>query len=112
MVAQFVRGLNMEIDRAEPFNNTLLHSLSTIQAAKTQFHLLTAGSLTPALLVAQIRLCDVLLGEIRAISCSLERRMKSPGTRCRRSVVARRNRSGRDLAGPPSNPANHSERQR
>jgi len=65
----------MEIHRAEPFNNALLHSLSTIQAAKTQFHLLTAGSLTPALLVSQIRLCDVLLGEIRAISCSLERRM-------------------------------------
>jgi hypothetical protein len=49
----------MEIQRAEISNNTLLHSLSTIQAAKTQFHLLTASSLTPTVLVSQIRLCDV-----------------------------------------------------
>jgi hypothetical protein len=35
----------MEIQRAEISNNTLLHSLSTIQAAKTQLHLLTASSL-------------------------------------------------------------------
>src|SRR5258707_15702889 len=109
MVAQFVRGLNMEIDRAEPFNNALLHSLSTIQAAKTQFHLLTASGLTPALLVSQIRLCDVLLGEIRAISCSLERRMRSPGNIFPGSGGGRGNRSGRDLAGPPSNPAKSSE---
>ena len=102
----------MEIHRAEPFDNALLHSLSTIQAAKTQFHLLTANSLTPALLVSQIRLCDVLLGEIRAISCSLGMRMKSPGMICQRSVVARRNRSARHLAVPQGNPANHSKRRR
>src|ERR1700694_6012865 len=87
-------GLNMEIHRAEPFNNALLHSLSTIQEAKTQFHLLTGSSLTPALLVSQIRLCDVLLGEIRAISCSLERRMWCGGVIRRSSGIARRNSSG------------------
>ncbi len=102
----------MEIHRAEPFNNALLHSLSTIQTAKTEFHLLTASSLTPALLVSQIRLCDVLLGEIRAISRSLERRMRSPGMICLRSVVARRNRSSRHVAVPQGNPANHSKRRR
>jgi hypothetical protein len=105
-------ALNMEIHQAEPFSNALLHSLSTIQAAKIQFHLLTASSLTPALLVSQIRLCDVLLEEIRAISCSLERRMMCPGITRRHSVVARRNRSGRHLAVPQGNPANRSKQRR
>ncbi len=99
----------MEIHRAELFNNRLLDSLSTIQAAKTQFHLLTASSLTPTLLVSQIRLCDVLLGEVRSISCSLERLIRRPSTICRRSVVARRNRGGRRLAGAQGNPANRSK---
>jgi hypothetical protein len=102
----------MEIHRAETYNNALLHSLSTIQAAKTQFHLLTASSLTPTVLVSQIRLCDVLLGEIRTISCSLEGRMKCRGTIRRRSVVARRNRGSRHLAAPQRNPANHSKQTR
>jgi hypothetical protein len=102
----------MEIQRAEISNNTLLHSLSTIQAAKAQFHLLTASSLTPTALVSQIRLCDVLLGEIRTISCSLEGRMKWRGTIRRRSVVARRNRSSRHLAAPRLNPANRSKQTR
>ena len=102
----------MEIQRAEISNNTLLHSLSTIQAAKTQFHLLTASSLTPTVLVSQIRLCDVLLGEIRTISWSLEGRMKRRGTVRRRTVVARRNRSSRHLAAPRPNPANRSKQTR
>ena len=102
----------MEIHRAGPFDDALLNSLSTIQAAKTQFHLLTASSLTAALLVSQIRLCDVLLGEIRAISCSLERLMRRPSMIRRRSVVARRNRSGRHLAVPQGNAANRSKQQR
>ena len=102
----------MEIHRAEPFNNALLHSLSTIQAAKTQFHLLTASSLTPTVLVSQIRLCDVLLGEIRAISCSLETRMRSRGTIRRHSVVARRNRGSRHLAVLQDNPANRPSQRR
>jgi hypothetical protein len=102
----------MEIHRVEPFDDALLNSLSTIQAAKTQFHLLTASSLTAALLVSQIRLCDVLLGEIRAISCSLERLMRRPSMIRRRSVVARRNRSGRHLAVPQGNAPNRSKQQR
>ena len=97
---------------AEVFNEALLHALSTIQAAKTQFHLLTARSLTPTELVSQIRLCDVLLGEIRAISCSLERRMRSRGTIRRRAVVARRNRSSRHLAVPQGSPASRSKQTR
>jgi hypothetical protein len=89
----------MEIHRAELFNNALLNSLSTIQAAKTQFHLLTASSLTPTVLISQITLCDVLLGEIRAIRCNLEGegegRMRCRGMIRRRFVVAARNRSSR-----------------
>ena len=102
----------MEILRAEASNNGLQHSLSIIQAAKTQFHSLTANGLTPTALVSQIRLCDVLLGEIRAIRCSLEGRMKSRGMISRRSMPARRNRSARHLAVPQGNPANRSNRRR
>jgi hypothetical protein len=101
----------MEMHRAELFNN-VLHSLTTIQAAKTQFHLLTASSLTPTVLVSQIRLCDVLLREIRAIRCNLEGRMRCRGMIRRRSVVARRNRSSRHLAVPQGNPANRSKQRR
>jgi len=97
---------------AEVFNDALLHSLSTIQAAKTQFHLLTARSLTPTELASQIRLCDVLLGEIRTISCSLERRMRCRGAIGWRSVVARRNRSSRHLAAAQGSPANRSKQTR
>ena len=99
----------METHRAELHNNALLHSLSTIQAAKTQIHLLTARSLTPTVLISQIRLCDVLLREIRAISCRLERRMSPRSMIGRRSVVSRRNRRSRHLAVPQGNPANRSK---
>jgi hypothetical protein len=102
----------METHRAELFNNALLHSLRTIQAAKTKFHLLTASSLTPTVLVSQIRLCDVLLGEVRAIRYSLEGRMRSRGMIRRRSVVTRRNRSSRYLAVPQGNLANRSKQRR
>jgi hypothetical protein len=99
----------MEIHRAD---NALLHSLSAIQSAKTQFHLLTASNLTPTILVSQIRLCDVLLREIRSIRYSLEGRMRCRGMIRRRFVVARRNRSSRHLAVPQGNPANRSKQRR
>ena len=102
----------MEIHRAGVSNNALLHSLSTIRAAKTKFHLLTASSSTPTVLVSQIRLCDILLGEIRTISCGLERRMRYRATIPRRPVVARRNRSIRQQAAPQGNPANRSKQAR
>lgn len=102
----------MEIHRAELFNNALLHSLSTIEAAKRQFHLLTASNLTPTVLVSQIRLCDILLGEIRAIRCNLEGRMRYRGVVRLHSAVARRNRSSRHLAAQQGNPANRSKQRR
>jgi hypothetical protein len=103
----------MEIHQAELFNNnSLLHSLSTIQAAKTQFHLLTASNLTPTALVSQIKLCDVLLWEIQAIRCSLEGRMRCRSVIRRRSVAARRNRGSRHLAVPQGYPANRSKQRR
>src|SRR5258708_3947904 len=80
-------------------NIALQHSLGTIRTAKTQLHLLTASNSTPTGLVSQIHLCDVLLGEIRAIRSSLEGRM-SRGMIRRRSVVARRTRSSRHLTVP------------
>jgi hypothetical protein len=107
-----LEGLNMEMHRGELFNNALLRSLSTIQAAKTQFRLLTARSLTPSVLVSQIGLCEVLLGEIRAIRCSLEERMRYRGVIGRRSVLAKRNRSNRHLAVSQVNPSNRSKQMR
>jgi DNA-binding CsgD family transcriptional regulator len=87
-------------------------SLRTIQAAKTRFKLLTASSTTQAELVSQIEICDVLLEEIRVISCGLANRMSSRGVIRRRSVVARRNPSSRYLAVPRGNPANCSKRKK
>jgi hypothetical protein len=100
--------LNMDIHQAGLHDNALQHSLSTIEAAKTQFHLLTGGSPTPTALVWQIRLCDVLLGEIRAIRSSLERRMRCRGEIRRRPVAAKHSRSRRHPAVPQGNPANRS----
>jgi hypothetical protein len=82
------------------FNRAVLNSLKTIRAAKSRFHLLTAHSSTQAVLVSQIELCDVLLDEIRTISCSLEKRMKRRSVINRRSMATSRNRSSRYRAVP------------
>jgi hypothetical protein len=102
----------MEMRRAEPSKSSLLDSLSTIRAAKTKFHLLTGGNLTPTGLVTQIRLCDVLLGEIRAISRGLESRMGSGDMISQRAVVARRDRGSRHVAVQQGNPENRSRQRR
>jgi hypothetical protein len=98
----------MEIHRAELFTNALFHSLSTIQAAKARFHLLTTSNSTPTVLVSQIRLCDVLLGEIQAIHSRLEGRLGRRDSVRRRSVVARRSRSSKRLNVRQANPTNRS----
>lgn len=82
----------MEIHRAGIFNNKLLHSLSTIQAAKAHLRLLTASNSTPAVLVSQIGLCDVLLVEIHAIRSGLEGRLRRQ-MQDGEGAVANRNRS-------------------
>src|SRR5277367_809721 len=87
-----VGGINMEIRSVGIFDNRLLHSLSTIQAAKTQLRSLTTSSSTATVLVSQIGLCDILLGEIRAIRLSLERRLRHRGSVCG-AIAAKRNRS-------------------
>jgi acetolactate synthase regulatory subunit len=83
----------MEIHRAGIFNNKLLHSLSTIQAAKAHLRLLTTSNSTPAVLVSQIGLCDVLLVEIHAIRSSLEGRLRRQAQDGEDAVAAKRNRS-------------------
>ncbi len=83
----------MEIHRAGIFNNKLLHSLSTIQAAKTHLRLLTTSSSAPTVLVSQINLCDVLLGEIRAIRSSLEGRLRHQVSDGQGAVAAKLNGS-------------------
>jgi hypothetical protein len=73
------------------FNKKLRHSLSTIQTAKTRLRLLAMTNSTPTALVSQIGLCDVLLGEIRAIRLSLEGRLEHRGMVRRSSGAAKRN---------------------
>jgi hypothetical protein len=101
----------VEIHRPELFN-TLMRSLNTIQSAKTQLHLLTASGLTPTVLVSQIKLCDVLLGEIRTISSSLERPVKRRDTTARRSVAVRPEYSSEYLGLPQGSPTNHSKQKK
>jgi len=74
------------------FNYSLLQSLKKIRSAKSRFHSLTSRSSNQAALVSQIQLCEVLLEEIRSISCSLEKRTGKRTATGRRSAVARRNR--------------------
>jgi hypothetical protein len=102
----------VESHRAGLFNNAVLHSLRTIRAAKTRFHSLTLSSSKPAALVSQIELCDVLLNEIRAISCNFEKRMSGRSAITRRSVVARRNLGNMHLAVPRHKSINRSKRRK
>lgn len=83
------------LNSAGLFNHALSKSLKKIRAAKSRFHLLTARGSTQAVLASQIELCDVLLEEIRSISCSLEKRMDKCGVTNRRSAATRRNRGNR-----------------
>jgi hypothetical protein len=83
------------INTAGLFNHALSKSLKKIRAAKSRFHSLTARGSTQAALASQIELCDVLLEEIRSISCSLEKRIDKCSATNRRSVATRRNRSSR-----------------
>jgi hypothetical protein len=94
------------------FNGAVLNSLKTIRSAKSRFHLLTERGSTQAALVSQIELCDVLLEEIRTISCSLEKRMKGRSVISRRSVVTSRNRSSRYRPAPQRDALNRSKRRK
>lgn len=82
------------------FNHAILNSLKKIRTAKSRFHLLTARGSTQAVLASQIELCDVLLEEIRSISCSLENRMDKRSATKRRSAVTRRSRGSRYRVAP------------
>jgi hypothetical protein len=98
--------------RAELLNNTLMHSLSTIQAAKTKFNLFTPGRLTSKELVSRIKICDVLLGEIRAISSDLESRMRVRGATGRYSLGDRRDYGNGHAAILQGKAANRSRQRR
>jgi len=94
------------------FNLAILNSLKTIRAANSRFHLLTERGSTQAVLVSQIELCNVLLEEIRTISCSLEKRMKGCSVISRRSVVTSRNHSSRYRPVPQRDTLNRSKRRK
>lgn len=83
------------LNSAGLFNHALSKSLKKIRVAKSRFHSLTARGSTRAVLASQIELCDVLLEEIRSISCSLEKRIDKGSATSRRSAVTRRNRGNR-----------------
>ena len=75
------------------FSHSLSKSLKKIRTAKTRFHSLASRSSDHAVLVSQIKLCEVLLEEIRSISCSLEKRTGKRSSTSRRAAATRRNRS-------------------
>jgi hypothetical protein len=72
--------------------------------------LLSARSSTQAVLASQIELCDILLEEIRSISCSLEKRMGSRSVMSCRSEPARRTRGSRHQVIPQRDRPNRSKR--
>jgi hypothetical protein len=74
------------------FSHSLFQSLKKIRAAKTRFYSLTSRSSDQAVLMSQIKLCEVLLEEIRSISCSLEKRTGKRSPTGRRSAATRRTR--------------------
>jgi hypothetical protein len=98
----------MQIYRTEPINNKIINSLNTIRVAKIRFHLLARSISTPTTLISQIKLCEVLLEEIRTIRSTLKGRMEPQGSVSRRSIMARRNRGSGRLIVPQSNRASRS----
>jgi len=100
----------VESYRGGLFDHGLSNSLKKIRAAKSRFNLLTARSSTQAVLASQIEICDVLLEEIRSISCSLEKRIGSRSVMGRRSEAARRPRSSRHPVVPQRDRPNRSKR--
>jgi len=86
----------MELLQVNKLNDhSVSHSLGALKAAKSELYLLTAGNSTPSALIAQIRLCDVLLGEIRTIGACLANHLYRQGLIRHRFVVAGRPRAGR-----------------
>lgn len=102
----------MESHQASQASHALAHSLRTIRAAKTRFRSLMSTRSTPAVLVTQIELCDVLLEQIREVSCSLERRISGRRVTGRRAVAARRKRHARSRAVSQRSPVIHSKRKK
>jgi hypothetical protein len=78
-----------EMDVGGSALNTVLKSLTKIRAAKSGFPLPSSAHSTPAALLAQIKLCDVLLDEIQSISCSLDRRVETSTVPSRRPMATR-----------------------
>ena len=82
---------------SERVNSKIISSLDTIRLAKMRIHLLARRTSTPATLISQIKLCEVLLKEILTIRSNLKGRMEPRGSVSRRSFVAKRHRSSRRL---------------
>jgi hypothetical protein len=102
----------VESYRGGLFKYGLSNSLKKIRAAKSRFHLLTARSSTQAVLASRIELCDILLEEIRSISCSLEKRMGSRSVMSRRSKATRRTLGSRHLIVSQRDRSNRSKRRK
>ncbi|WP_213739133.1 hypothetical protein [Bradyrhizobium sp. dw_411] len=74
-------------------NHSVSHSLRTLKAAKSQLSLPVDEDSTPSALMAQIRLCDVLLGEIRTIGACLANGLYRQDMIRRRLIVTSRPRA-------------------
>ncbi|MGJ5203848.1 hypothetical protein [Bradyrhizobium sp. HKCCYLR20261] len=74
-------------------SEAVLRSLKKMRAARAAIKSLASADAAPSALLSQIELCNVLLGEIRAISRSLDKRPEHPKVSQRRQVTTRRHRS-------------------
>jgi hypothetical protein len=88
---------------AKPSCNNILKILRKIKEAKNQLHLPEGGGPTRTALISKIRLCDVLLRELRAIHRELELSRASRVTGHRSHVLT--TPRSRHLAGPRGNAA-------
>ncbi|WP_246740073.1 hypothetical protein [Bradyrhizobium aeschynomenes] len=89
-----------ELDVGGGASSAVQKSLKTMQAARSRLHVLSSEPSTPAVLISQIELCDLLLDELRSISCSVEKRAEPPSTPSRRAVANRYRRGTAHLVAP------------
>jgi hypothetical protein len=89
-----------ELDVGGGVSSAVQKSLKTIRAARSRLNMLPTESATPATLMSRIECCDVLLNELRSISCSVEKRAEPPSAPSRRAVVNRYRRGTAHVVAP------------
>ncbi|GLH79937.1 hypothetical protein SSBR45G_48460 [Bradyrhizobium sp. SSBR45G] len=92
--------------------NSVQKSLSKIRSARLRLKQPPADHSTPAALMSQIELYDVLLDEIRSITSSLDKRVEHSGAPSRRPMANRRHRGTAHLIVPHRTAPGRTKQQR